>query len=57
MPYVFAHALEVDLDLESSGTWEDLDDGSRLYGRTFAACGVTTGAERQSKTSTKAAER
>ena len=31
VPYVFAHALEVDLDLESSGTWEDLGDGSRLW--------------------------
>lgn len=30
-PYVFAHALEVDLDPESSGTWETLDDGSRLW--------------------------
>lgn len=31
VPYVFAHALEVSLDLENSGTWEDLDDGSRLW--------------------------
>lgn len=31
LPYTFAHALEVDLGPQNSGTWEDLDDGSRLW--------------------------
>jgi hypothetical protein len=31
LPYRFAHAIQVDLDVRNSGTWERLDDGSWLW--------------------------